>query len=155
MQNEAAPSESNDNGELLITAIRSRSLAELRELAAGRVQRQTLHAIAAAAEMDSGTLREFLNGGPITTKARSKLSRWLRLTQRHANERATSCVKMIQEVVADLPERHQPKAVRNVLSALHTSFKHGIGNVPLWLQLVLETLDAKDTPEDACADAGR
>ena len=136
-------------------AIRSRSLGELRELAAGRVQRQSVHAVAVAAEMAPESLRGFLNGGPITTRARGKLSRWLRHSQRHANERATTCVKMIQEVVADLPERHQPKAVRTVLSALQTSFRHGIGNVPLWLQLVLETLEANDGKEDAFADAGQ
>jgi len=123
-----------------------RTLDELRQLAVDRVGEQSLRIVANAAEMGTESLRNFMGGGPISVKSRNSLARWLRETQRHADERAASCVGMILEVTSEVPEHWRMKAVQRVLDALRNVFQMpGIPAAqPLWLVQVLQALEAED-----------
>lgn len=129
-------------------ALHSR-IDRLREEARERVERTSLIHVAHAGDMGPDTLRRFLAGATIPPRPLSKLERWLSETRRLADERAARCVGMVLEVVADLPDRRKMKAVRAVLDTLRAQFKQGVGAPPLWLQLVIETLDVKEDDEEA------
>lgn len=123
------------------------SLDELRQVASERVELQSVHQVAAAAEMAPGTLRKFLAGAPLRNRARINLTRWLRQTEREADQRAQRCVRMLTEVLADLPEHHRIKAARSLLVALQAVFRTGVGAVPLWLKQVSTMLEVANGGE--------
>lgn len=106
-------------------------LQRLREKARERVERTSLWHVASSAGMGPDTLRRFLAEGPIASRRRTRLARWLRETQRIADARAEACVAMVLEVVSDLDEPRRMKAVRAVMAALREQFKQGVGAAAL------------------------
>ena len=118
------------------------AIERLREQARERVHRSSLTAVARAAEMSTDSLRRFLEDDAIGVKPERKLSRWLRITEAIADERAAQCVAAMMAVVADLPDRAKMKAIREMLEGLRSQFKHGVGAVPLWLDHILESAEA-------------
>lgn len=110
----------------------------LRALLLERIKSTSLHAVARAVEMSPRALAEYLSGRPLPNSRHTTLSRWLRETERAADERTTACVRSVMELVADLPDRRKMPAVRGVLEALRAEFKPGVAGVPLWLDRILD-----------------
>jgi hypothetical protein len=106
---------------------------DLRAQLLERINSTSLHSVARAVEMSPSALDRFTSGGPLPNSRRSKLSRWLRETERTADERTTACLRSVMELVADMPDGRKMPAVRAVLEALRAEFKPGVAGVPLWL----------------------
>lgn len=79
---------------------------------------------------------------------------WLMDTDLAADERAARCVRMMQEVVTDLPEPAQLGAVMAMLDALGEWCSAEVGSVPLWLTRVVEKVESYRLEEGAvgCAE---
>lgn len=114
---------------------------ELRAQLLDRIKATSLTSVARAVEMSPSALNKFLSGGPLPNPRRTKLSRWLRETEQWADERATACVRCVMELVSELPERHQMKAIRAVLEALRAEFKPPVPSAPLWLSRLVAAHD--------------
>ena len=87
--------------------------------------------------MSPRSLAKLMNGGPILNTRRTRLSRWLRETERVAEERGAACSQSVLVLVADLPDRRKMPAIRAMLGALRAEFKPGVAGVPLWLERFL------------------
>ena len=119
----------------------AQTIERLREPARARVERTSLNHVAKSVGMTSDMLLRFLAGSMVRPATRTRLARWLDETERIADERAARCMAMVLEVVADLEERRRMKAARAVLEALSAQFKQGAGPTPLWLQMLIESLN--------------
>jgi hypothetical protein len=112
-------------------------LDELRAQIRERVQSGSLHAVARAVEMSPRSLEKLMNGAPVLNARRNQLSRWLRETERVAEERGEACSQSVLVLVADLPDGRKMPAIRAMLGALRAEFKPGVAGVPLWLDRFL------------------
>lgn len=123
---------------------------ELRAQLLDRIKATSLASVARAAEMPPSALNKFLSGAPLPNSRRTRLSQWLRETEQWADERATACMRCVMELVAEIPDRHQMKAVGAVLEALRAEFKPPVASAPLWLSRLVA---AHDTAQQRQTDA--
>ena len=119
------------------------SLDRLRERARERVERTSLRAVARAVGMSPKALEGFLAGDPIRSASRRKLFAWLMDTDLEADERGAQRVRLLQTLVADLPEGRQLPALVRLLEAIRHEFDPEAGApVPLWLSRITEKVGA-------------
>ncbi len=116
------------------------SIDRLREETREAVARMSLPRVAREVGMASGSLRRFAEGGAITPQSRGRLFRWLRQTEMLDDERGAACVRMLQEIVVDLPVKRRIPAARELLTVLASHYKTGSGAVPAWLERGLNRL---------------
>lgn len=135
---------------------RPTSLDRLRARARKRVECTNLQAVARAVGMSPKALENFLSGAPIRSASRRKLFTWLMESDLEADERVARCVRMMKEVVSDLPEAAHLGTVLRMLDVLRVHCEAEIGTVPLWLARAIEKVDTYRSDEEigACMAVG-